>query len=60
MIELLYFSLFLLALALCCNAAIGAVLMIHVLRRWRYVESREAAEDTQEYTLMGSVRDSWR
>jgi hypothetical protein len=60
MIELLYFSLFLLALVLCCNAAIGAVLMIHLLRRWREDERRGIAEDAQQYTLMGSVRESWR
>lgn len=60
MIELLYLSLFLLCLILCCNAVIGGVLMIHLLRRWQQDERREMIEDTENVTLMGTVRNSWR
>ena len=60
MIELLYFSLFLLCLLLCCNAVVGVVLMLHTLRRWRFEEEREVAEDAESITLMTAVRDTWR
>tara|TARA_R110000824_G_scaffold29901_4_gene99013 strand:+ start:805 stop:987 length:183 start_codon:yes stop_codon:yes gene_type:complete len=57
MLELLYFSLFLLMTLLCCNAVIGAVLMLHLLRRWRNEERREVVEDLENFTLMGSVQE---
>lgn len=60
MLDLLYLSLFLLALLLCCNAAVGACVLLHSLRRMRSEEQREVREDADNLTLMGSVRETWR
>lgn len=60
MLDLLYFSLFLLCIVLCCSAVVATVLMAHTLRRWRQDERRYALEDSENVTLMGSVREGWR
>ena len=60
MLDLLSLSVGLLGGRLGCNAAVGACVLLHSLRRMRSEEQREVREDADNLTLMGSVRETWR